>query len=403
MGKVRDIIDKTFEYGQGIGELPGVDELAEAIEVLSMTQNDPLCQNTNMSGDSKDVLTDFEYLRTKAYDLAHDRFGNRIYIRGLIEFTNICKNDCYYCGIRKSNSHVDRYRLTKDQILACADEGYVLGFRTFVLQGGEDGGFSDGAIADIVRCIKERHPDCAVTLSFGEHSYETYKLWRMAGADRYLLRHETANRKHYERLHPEEMSYDNRVRCLYNLKSLGYQVGSGFMVGSPYQTSVNLAEDLHFLAKLQPQMIGIGPYVPHKETPFAKMEQGTVRQTLVMISMLRLMFPKALIPSTTSLGTIAADGRERGFMHGANVVMPNLSPVSVRKKYELYDNKICTGEESAQCRGWLYRGGEATIYHKEDPRKREIPYDVRRRRAKRLSCVCTLRRTRVSSFLLSLP
>ena len=359
MGKVRDIIDKTFEYGQGRGELPGVDELAEAIEVLSMTQNDPLCQNTNMSGDSKDVLTDFEYLRTKAYDLAHDRFGNRIYIRGLIEFTNICKNDCYYCGIRKSNSHVDRYRLTKDQILACADEGYVLGFRTFVLQGGEDGGFSDGTIADIVRCIKERHPDCAVTLSFGEHSYETYKLWRMAGADRYLLRHETANRKHYERLHPEEMSYDNRVRCLYNLKSLGYQVGSGFMVGSPYQTSVNLAEDLHFLAKLQPQMIGIGPYVPHKETPFAKMEQGTVRQTLVMISMLRLMFPKALIPSTTSLGTIAADGRERGFMHGANVVMPNLSPVSVRKKYELYDNKICTGEESAQCRGCLDRCAEA--------------------------------------------
>ena len=251
MGKVRDIIDKTFEYGQGRGELPGVDELAEAIRVLSDSENPQ---------SSQDDLTDFEYLKRIAYDLAHQRFGNRIYIRGLIEFTNICKNDCYYCGIRKSNSHVDRYRLTKDQILACADEGYVLGFRTFVLQGGEDGGFSDGAIADIVRCIKERHPDCAVTLSFGEHSYETYKLWRMAGADRYLLRHETANRKHYERLHPEEMSYDNRVRCLYNLKSLGYQVGSGFMVGSPYQTSVNLAEDLHFLAKLQPQMIGIGPY-----------------------------------------------------------------------------------------------------------------------------------------------
>ncbi len=350
MGKVRDIIDKTFEYGQGRVELPGVDELAEAIRVLSDSENPQ---------SSQDDLTDFEYLKRIAYDLAHQRFGNRIYIRGLIEFTNICKNDCYYCGIRKSNSHVDRYRLTKDQILACADEGYVLGFRTFVLQGGEDGGFSDGAIADIVRCIKERHPDCAVTLSFGEHSYETYRLWRMAGADRYLLRHETANREHYERLHPEEMSYDNRVRCLYDLKTLGYQVGSGFMVGSPFQTAVNLAEDLHFLAKLQPQMIGIGPYVPHKDTPFAKMDQGTVRQTLVMISMLRLMFPKAFIPSTTSLGTIAADGRERGFMHGANVVMPNLSPVSVRKKYELYDNKICTGEESAQCRGCLDRRAEA--------------------------------------------
>lgn len=379
MGKVRDIIDKIFEYGQGRGELPGINELAEVIEVLSRTEDvtaasnvkmnmmdgrslEESPQNVKMSGDSSDLqngISDFEYLRRKAYDLAHQRFGNRIYIRGLIEFTNICKNDCYYCGIRKSNSHVDRYRLTKEQILACADEGYVLGFRTFVLQGGEDGGFSDEDIADIVRCIKERHPDCAVTLSFGEHPYETYRLWRMAGADRYLLRHETANREHYERLHPEEMSYDNRVRCLYDLKTLGYQVGSGFMVGSPFQTAVNLAEDLHFLAKLQPQMIGIGPYVPHKDTPFAKMEQGTVRQPLVMISLLRLMFPKALIPSTTSLGTIAADGRERGFMHGANVVMPNLSPVSVRKKYELYDNKICTGEESAQCRGCLDRRAEA--------------------------------------------
>lgn len=363
MGTVREIIDKTFEYGQGRDELPGVDELAEVIKVLSDSKNvTGEDQNVSKSGESQgshDDLTDFEYLRRKAYDLAHQRFGNRIYIRGLIEFTNICRNDCYYCGIRKSNSHVDRYRLSKEQILSCADEGYVLGFRTFVLQGGEDGGFSDEDIADIVRCIKERHPDCAVTLSFGEHPYETYRLWRMAGADRYLLRHETADRAHYERLHPEEMSYDNRVRCLYDLKSLGYQVGSGFMVGSPYQTPVNLAEDLHFLAKLQPQMIGIGPYVPHKETPFAKMEQGTVRQTLVMISLLRLMFPKALIPSTTSLGTIAADGRERGFMHGANVVMPNLSPVSVRKKYELYDNKICTGEESAQCRSCLDRRAEA--------------------------------------------
>ena len=245
------------------------------------------------------------------------------------------------------------------ELRALGNEGYVLGFRTFVLQGGEDGGFSDEAIADIVRCIKERYPDCAVTLSFGEHPYETYRLWRMAGADRYLLRHETADRVHYERLHPDSMSYDNRVGCLYDLKSLGYQVGSGFMVGSPYQTPVNLAEDLHFLAKLQPQMIGIGPYVPHKETPFAKMKQGTVRQTLVMISLLRLMFPKALMPSAAIVPRDVVDGRERGFMHGANVVMPNLSPVSVRKKYELYDNKICTGEESAQCRGCLDRRAEA--------------------------------------------
>lgn len=343
---IRDIIDRTYRYGQGCGVLPELGELAQVIEVLS-------------SDACEDGGGDLEYLRLLAYDLARARFGHDIYTRGLIEFTNVCKNDCYYCGIRRSNAGVSRYRLTKEQIYGCADEGYELGFRTFVLQGGEDGGYTDDDIAEIVVELKRRHGDCAVTLSFGEHPYEAYRLWREAGADRYLLRHETANREHYGRLHPPEMSYDNRVRCLYDLKALGYQVGSGFMVGSPYQTPLNLAEDLHFLAKLSPQMIGIGPYVPHGQTPFADMPRGTVRQTLVMIALLRLMFPKALIPSTTSLGTIAPDGRERGFMYGANVVMPNLSPVSVRKKYELYEGKICTGEESAQCRGCLDRRVQA--------------------------------------------
>lgn len=333
----RNIIDRIFEYGQGLGEMPKTDETAGLIERLQYN----------------DYEDDFEYLRRLAYDTAHHIFGNRIYTRGLIEFTNICRNDCYYCGIRKSNHKVTRYRLTEEQILECAGEGYRLGFRTFVLQGGEDGGFSDNSIAHIVGHIKDSFPDCAVTLSFGEHSYDTYRLWRMAGADRYLLRHETADRSHYGRLHPDNMSYSDRVRCLYDLKSLGYQVGSGFMVGSPYQTPLNLAMDLDFLASLQPEMIGIGPYVPHRDTPFANMPQGTVTQTLTLISILRLMFPKALIPSTTALGTIDPDGRERGFMHGANVVMPNLSPPAVRKKYELYNNKICTGEESAQCRQCL--------------------------------------------------
>jgi biotin synthase len=342
--RIMNTIEETALYGKALGELPSLSKLELVIEKLSQDEACP---------------EEFEYLRKLAYDTAHKYFGNKIYMRGLIEFTNVCKNDCFYCGIRRSNKNVERYRLSKEQILACADEGDKLGYRTFVLQGGEDAGFSPAGIADIVESIKKEHPHCAVTLSLGEHPGEVYKMWRQAGADRYLLRHETANPEHYRMLHPEEMSYQNRVRCLWNLKELGYQVGSGFMVGSPYQTPANLAEDLHFLAKLSPQMIGIGPFVPHKDTTFAKEKKGTVRQTLLMISLLRLMFPKALIPSTTSLGTIDATGREKGFLHGANVVMPNLSPVAVREKYQLYDNKICTGEESAQCRGCMDRRAES--------------------------------------------
>lgn len=370
-----DVIDKAYRYGQGQGGIPTLSELSYVIRELSERTDSEDGADTPTGGADADTAADckvqahgeaaadaeasFERLRRLARKLTDERFGNRIYIRGLIEFTNICRNDCYYCGIRKSNGKLDRYRLSAEQIAECADEGYELGFRTFVLQGGEDGGYTDGAIAGIVSRIKERHPDCAVTLSCGEHSYETYKLWRRAGADRYLLRHETANKEHYERLHPSEMNYDNRVRCLYDLKELGYQVGSGFMVGSPYQTAENLAEDLYFLARLAPQMIGIGPYVPHRDTPFAGHSAGTLRQTLLMLSLLRVLFPKALIPATTSLGTIASDGREKGFMHGANVIMPNLSPVSVREKYSLYDNKICTGEESAQCRACMDRRAES--------------------------------------------
>lgn len=346
------IIDCIYEYGQnGVGtfsdaetaelgsriELPDKAALAELIEDICRLEN-------------ADAL---EYLRKLACQTAQKSFGNKIYTRGLIECTNICRNDCFYCGIRRSNQKIERYRLDKEDILACCREGYALGVRTFVLQGGEDGAYTPSFVADVVKSIKAVYGDCAVTLSFGEQEYDTYSRWREAGADRYLLRHETANKQHYESLHPSEMSYENRVRCLYDLKELGYQIGSGFMVGSPYQTPINLAEDLLFLVKLKPHMIGIGPYIPHKDTPFAKMASGTLKQTLVMISLLRLMFPKALIPSTTSLGTIAPDGREQGFLYGANVVMPNLSPISVRKKYMLYDNKICTGEESAQCRSCL--------------------------------------------------
>ena len=280
-------------------------------------------------------------------------FGHNIYIRGLIEFTNYCKNDCYYCGIRCSNQNARRYRLTKEQILSCCHNGYQLGFRTFVLQGGEDPFFTDTVMVDIIKAIKTSYPDTAITLSIGERSYASYKAMYDAGADRYLLRHETANPEHYARLHPAKLSLANRLECLQMLKEIGYQVGTGFMVGSPYQTIDNLIEDLLFIRDFKPQMIGIGPFIPHHDTPFHDQVAGTMEQTLRLIAILRLMLPKALIPSTTALGTIAPDGREQGILAGANVVMPNLSPIDVRKDYLLYDNKICTGEEAAECNSCL--------------------------------------------------
>lgn len=294
-----------------------------------------------------------EQLRILAEKVRQTYYGKDVYTRGLIEFTNYCKNNCYYCGIRGGNQNATRYRLTKEEILACCQNGYTLGFRTFVLQGGEDNYYTAKYIAELVHDIKTAHPDCAVTLSIGEHSFEDYQCWKEAGADRYLLRHETADNTHYRKLHPPAMSLDNRKQCLYWLKELGYQVGSGFMVGTPGQTIDCLVEDLLFLKELEPHMIGIGPFISHKDTPFKGEAFGSLEQTLILISILRLMFPYALIPATTSLGTIAPDGREKGILAGANVVMPNLSPVSVRKQYMLYDNKICTGEEAAECRQCL--------------------------------------------------
>jgi biotin synthase len=293
---------------------------------------------------------DRNYLRERARAVANKHFGNHIYTRGLIEFTNYCKNDCYYCGIRRSNREVTRYRLTNEQILSCCKEGHELGFRTFVLQGGEDGSYSDEDIVAIIKLIKTNFPDCALTLSIGEKSYASYLKYYEAGADRYLLRHETANEEHYSKLHPENLKLQNRKQCLLDLKTIGYQVGAGFMVGSPYQTKENIVEDLLFLKELSPEMIGIGPFLPHHETPFAAEQKGSMEMTLILISIIRLMIPNALIPATTALGTIHPKGREEGILSGANVVMPNLSPTSVRKNYELYDNKICTGDEAAECR-----------------------------------------------------
>lgn len=291
-----------------------------------------------------------EFLFKTADSIRRSIYGTDVYIRGLIEISNYCKNNCLYCGIRCKNKNAERYRLDEDEILECCDEGYRLGFRTFVMQGGEDSFFTDELICRIVSAVKKKYSDCAVTLSLGEKSYESYKAFYEAGADRYLLRHETASAEHYKKLHPQNMSFENRMKCLENLKSIGFQTGAGFMVGSPYQTDENLADDLLFISRFKPHMVGIGPFIPHQDTPFKEFPQGSLRDSLVMVALTRLLLPNALIPSTTALGTIDSNGRELGLKAGANVVMPNLSPVRFRKLYSLYDNKICTGEESAQCK-----------------------------------------------------
>ena len=304
------------------------------------------------------------YLRAAAAEEAVRHFGRKIYLRGLIEFTNYCKNDCLYCGIRRGNQNAVRYRLTLSQIMECCKMGYELGYRTFVLQGGEDAYFNDERMCEIIRSIKKEYPDCAVTLSLGERSEESYRVMHKAGADRYLLREETSVPEHYAMLHPKQMSLENRLHCLEILKETGYQTGCGFMVGSPGWQLEYLARELCYIKKLRPHMIGIGPFIPHKDTVFAKETGGSLDLTLNLVAMLRLMNPNAMIPATTAVGTIDPRGREKAILSGANVVMPNLSPVSVRKNYMLYDNKLCTGDEAAECRKCL------------DARIRSIGYEI---------------------------
>lgn len=303
-----------------------------------------------------------EYLAQRARAVRDAHYGRKVYIRGLIEYSNYCKNDCLYCGIRRSNRNAERYRLSKEQILDCCRTGYALGFRTFVLQGGEDPYFTDERAASIVSAIRSEFPDCAITLSMGERGRESFQRLFDAGANRYLLRHETADCDHYARLHPAELTLQNRMQCLCDLKNIGYQTGTGMMVGSPFQTTDCLVRDLRFIQQLQPQMVGIGPFIPHHDTPFAQYPAGTARQTLTLLSMLRLMLPCALLPATTALGTIDGDGREKGMNAGCNVVMPNLSPRDCRSKYLLYDNKIATGDEAAESLNSLKKRMERAGY-----------------------------------------
>lgn len=310
------------------------------------------------------IKSDFsEELRIRADKVRRVHYGTDVYLRGLIEISSYCKNDCYYCGIRCSNRNADRYRLTKDEILSACENGYELGYRTFVMQGGEDPNFTDDIICDIVSTLRGRFEDCAITLSIGEKSYESYKRYYDAGANRFLLRHETADDAHYRKLHPDSMSLENRKRCLFDLKEIGYQVGSGFMVGSPYQTTDNLVSDIRFLQELEPDMIGIGPYICHKDTPFADCDNGTMERTVRMISILRLLFPYALIPSTTALGTISPVGRKLGLKAGANVVMPNLTPAEYRSSYAIYEGKAYAGKEAAENRDLLVAEVEAAGYN----------------------------------------
>jgi biotin synthase len=325
MNNIKELIDKLYETN-------------------SLSKEELLYIVNNIDESNK------EYLIAKAHDTRMKHYGSKVFMRGLIEFSNYCKNDCYYCGIKRSNRGAERYRLTLEQILDCCKLGYNLGYRTFVLQGGEDPFYTDEKVVEMIKAIKSQYADCAITLSLGEKSVESYKKYYEAGADRYLLRHETANEEHYEKLHPKELSLAERKQCLYNLKEIGFQVGAGFMVGSPYQTNENLVEDLLFLKELQPHMVGIGPFIPHKETTFKDEKQGSLEMTVLMLALTRLLLPKVLLPATTALGTIHPLGREFGIKAGANVVMPNLSPRNVREKYALYDNKICTGDEAAECR-----------------------------------------------------
>lgn len=309
----------------------------------NLTKDNMIWLLENMDKKGKELLFDYaRKTRNRCY-------GDRVFMRGLIEFSNICSRNCIYCGIRASNKNVARYRLTKDEILDCCKEGYDLGYRTFVLQGGEDGWYTADRVADIVSSIKELFPKVAVTLSLGERSYHDYRLWYEAGADRYLLRHETASRQLYERLHPDG-DFDNRRECLFSLKEIGYQVGAGFMVGLPGQSVYDLVEDIYFLKELNADMIGIGPFIPAQNTPLGKEGGGKVEDVLIMLALVRLMLPLTLLPATTAMGTLDPKGREKALKAGGNVVMPNLSPIATKSKYQLYDNKICTGDESAHCR-----------------------------------------------------
>ena len=323
-------------------------KMKDLFELIDILDNEESLHEEDYAALIKGISSPLsEYACSRAERKRKLYFGNSIYVRGLIEISNYCKNDCFYCGIRKSNRKCSRYRLTKEEILECCSIGYKIGMRTFVLQGGEDGFYTDEVMADIISSVKQLYQDCAITLSIGERSKESYEILFKSGADRYLLRHETACSGHYRFLHPDTMSLEERMECLQQLKEIGFQTGCGFMVGSPGQTALTLAKDLKYIERFKPHMCGIGPFIPHKDTPFKDMPAGSLGLTIFLLALVRLIHPKVLLPATTALASLHTRGRQLALRAGANVVMPNLSPVSVRKKYELYDGKLHSGMESA--------------------------------------------------------
>lgn len=343
MQKIYVIVEISKLYkGKGRDKL----ENRELIDKLNEDKKLNLYQWEQLLGTFKEE--DQKYAANMARNISLEKFGNKIFFRGIVEFTNVCKNNCKYCGIRRGNKEVSRYRLNKEEILKCCEEGYKYGYRTFVLQGGEDNYYSDEMMEDIISSIHKKYPDCAITLSIGEKERESYEKFYKAGATRFLLRHETADEKHYEKLHTDELSWEHRMNCLKNLKDIGYQTGCGFMVGSPYQSISNIAKDMIFIEKFKPQMIGIGPFIAHKDTPFKDFPCGSAKMTLFILSLCRIMLPDVLLPATTALSTVRDDGRQLGVLSGANVIMPNLSPIEVRKKYMLYDNKAITGDDAGE-------------------------------------------------------
>jgi len=329
-----------------VSELPNL--LEKAYQTNNLKNDEIIYLIKNITHKDRELLYSYALKTKRAY------YGDKVYLRGLIEFSNFCRQDCLYCGIRASNSKVERYRLTPGEILACCDQAYKLGYRTFVLQSGEDIWYTDEILVALVHEIKMRYPKVAITLSIGERRVGTYQSLFASGADRFLMRHETASKELYEKLHPT-MRFDDRRACLRALKDIGYQVGAGFMVGLPGQTLADLAEDLRYLKELQPDMIGIGPFIPHSETPLAAEKGGTLEATLVMVALARLLIPESLIPATTALGTLHPQGRELALKAGANVVMPIITPTSVRKQYALYENKICGDDQPEDCRYCIER------------------------------------------------
>lgn len=295
----------------------------------------------------KQPLEKVDYLLDKADQKRDEIFANEVHLRAIIEFSNYCRQNCFYCGLRKDNQNIERYQLKQEEIVDTAEAASEIGYKTVVLQSGEDE-YSAQEIAEIIKKIKN-NTSMAVTLSLGERDFGAYKLWREAGADRYLLKHETADRELYNKYHPG-MSFDNRIESLKYLKNLGYQIGSGVIIGLPGQTEEILAEDILLLKELDIDMMGAGPFIPHQQTPLKNKERGTVEMTLKFNALCRLLMPLVHIPATTALGTIDVEGRQKALKAGANVVMPNVTDSSYREKYQIYPDKICINEEAGDCR-----------------------------------------------------